>query len=68
MQNYRQLKDHEEKEKRANENKMIQKHLEDKYKDEIKNLQDKLEKEREERADLESKKMMAEEDTSNKNQ
>lgn len=38
MQNYRQLKAHEEKEKKENENKMIQKLLEDQYRDEILNL------------------------------
>ena len=39
---------------------MIQKLLEDKYLEEIQNLSKKLDKEREERADLESKTMMAE--------
>ena len=41
---------------------MIKKLLEDQYQEEIKKLQDKLEKEREERADLENRTMMAEQD------
>ena len=64
MTNYRQLKAHEEKEKRENENKMIQKLLEDKYLEEIQNLSKKLDKEREERAELEQKTMQAEKNPS----
>ena len=43
---------------------MIKKLLEDQYKEEIKNLQEKLEQEREERAEMESKTMMPEPDES----
>ena len=64
MTNYHQLKAHEEREKRENENKMIQKLLEDKYREEIQNLSNKLDKEREERANLEYRTMMPEPDES----
>ena len=43
---------------------MIRKLLEDQYKEEIKNLQEKLDKEREERAELEQNPMMPEPDES----
>ena len=43
---------------------MIKKLLEDKYHEEIKNLQDKLEREREERADLEERTMQVEKNSS----
>ncbi len=43
---------------------MIKKLLEDQYKEEIKNLQEKLDKEREERAVLEQNTMMPEPDES----
>ena len=68
MKNFRELKMNEEKIKAQNEQNMVKKLLEDQYRDEIKNLHDKLEKEREDRADLESKTMMAEkDDTSDQN-
>ena len=60
MKNFRQLKENEEKNRILEEQNMIKKLLEDQYKEEIKNLQEKLEQEREERAEMESKMMMPE--------
>ena len=64
MKNFRELKANEEKIKLQNEQNMIKKLLEDKYHEEIKNLQDKLEKEREEKADLEDKTIQVEKNSS----
>ena len=43
MKNFRQLKNNEEKNRILEEQNMIKKLLEDQYKEEIKNLQEKLE-------------------------